>query len=263
MRSFLAALALLAAAPGMAQSAPSAPGAFPAEVLVPNEEARATFELLETNPPSGDPLAGLPAEEAGPIDAVIRQMALPGEQVTGWPDVGVDLDAIVAARAGGASAAMTSAANPYGVQRTYFADRPIESIVPAGWVLIGRRGDAFEGGSVNIEIGNISPKLIMVMRVDYGRRGRMRCQRRTETRVYSNPNVAATEADSIAYVMTLRLGALIDGMNICFGTEEREPGVYVTRPFDSTGRRLPALDAAQPSFRIASVEPFPPPSTQP
>jgi len=250
------ALALLMASPAPSQPA-AEPEGIPAEMLAPNEEARAFFENLESSPSPGNVLSDLPAEEAAPMDAFIRQMAAPGEIAPGWPAVGVDLDSIAAAQPGGAAGSMTSATNQFGVQRTYFSDPPIESLLPAGLLLVGEHGQPFAGTGVNIEMGNISPKLLLVTRVDYRRQGAMRCQRQSHTRIYSSPNVVASEMDMMAYLLTLRFAALMDDMDFCFGAEEREPGAYVMRSYDGTGRRLPVMDGAQPPFRFVPAEPFP------
>jgi len=256
LKGVLALALLVVAAPALAQPPDEAEG-YPPEMLLPDAEAAAFFEAAQADPDLGGLLEDLPADAAGAMDAVIREFIAPGEQAPGWPDIGADIGAVVAARASGPEGIVSDAVHPFGVLRTYFADRPIDAMVPGGWVIVGRHGEPFEGANVVIEIGHISPKLLMVMRVDYAHRGRMRCQQRAQTQIYANPRIAASQADTVSYMMARRLAADSGAMSLCFGADEREPGLYVTRVYDRTGRRIPGMDNGQPPFRIVPAEPFP------
>jgi hypothetical protein len=249
------ALALLAPVPLHSQPAQDA-ATSTVDQPISDEEARALFEAAEAQPLSGAFFAQMPAEITAQFDAGFLEVAAPGERMPGWPDVGTNLDSIVAAREGGAAASMTHSTGPAGILRTYFADRPFEAIVPAGWVLVGQHGERFDGRHINIEAGHMSPKVILLMRVDYSLRGRMRCHERSETRIYANPDVPASDTDAMALISALALATRIDRMGLCYGADEREPGVYVTRYYDREGHRLPELDAQQQPFRILPAEPF-------
>ena len=105
MRGLIAALALLAAAPSAAQTAPSAPAPIPEEMLAPNEQARALFEALPSNVMTDEMIEtmfrSIPAEAARGMDAAVEQILAPGELVPGWRTSGIDLLPAIAAREGG------------------------------------------------------------------------------------------------------------------------------------------------------------------
>jgi len=253
-------LALLMTTAGPAQPSVQPPADVPADALVPNEEARTLFETLEENVFTAELMADMPAEAFAPADAIIAQLLAPGEQVPNWQDRGVDLHSIVRAREGGLSGNMTSEPGPFGPMLVYFADQPLGEVVPPEWVLVGRHGEAFEAEIVQVEIEQISPKLVLAERVSYRRQGNALCRVRAESRLYSDPRVAASEMDVIGLFMAMRFLRIFDQRTLCSIIEETSPGQYVARSFDGEGHRLAALDADQQPFRIIGRQPVAAPS---
>jgi hypothetical protein len=259
----LAALFLVAAAPGFAEPAAVDPQTFPADALIPTDEARQLFELLETAGDAAERLAAAPPEATAAMDAVIEQILAPGELVPGWQNAGVDLRPILSARDGGASASMATAAGPVDPLLIYFSDEPVDAVVSPGWILLARHGQPFDAEEVRIEISRQSPKVILVERVGYRRLGNALCSERSESRLYSDPGIAASEADMSGVFMTLRLAGTLDRRSVCHLVEEREPGVFIARYFDAGGHRLPAFDAMSLPFRIVARAPLPARSDRP
>jgi len=257
------ALAALAAPAGAAQPAqpeqpaPSALPPIPAEVLAPDEEAAAILQSAAERPISLEDMSGVSAEIAASLDAFTDQILARGEQVSGWQSLGVDLREAVRARDGGLTANMALGSNEFGFERTYFADEPFDTLVPREWVLIGRHGQPVHGEDVQVEISKIGPKVFLAERVAYRRQRNALCRVRSEARFYADPAVPATQADTIALLFGLRTLPALDRRGYCQVYEEREPGVYVTRSFDSEGYRLPALELILTPIRIVARSPIP------
>lgn len=260
MRCLIAALALLAAPPAAAQPAsPGQPG-FPADTLAPNEQARALFDALPSHVMTDEMVETMIREALGgdarPMDEVIEQILAPGELVSGWQDSGIDLLPVIAAREGGLAGNMAEAAGQFGPTLVYLVDRPIESLVRPEWVLVGRRGGPFSGDNVQVAISHISPKVILAERIAYRRQGNAYCAAQTESRLYADPAVSASEADMIAVMITMRSLATIERRGMCEVVEEVGPGQYRTRLFDVAGHRLPAAEGPE-TFRIVPRPPVP------
>ncbi|MDQ4087037.1 MAG: hypothetical protein M3177_03335 [Pseudomonadota bacterium] len=248
-------LTLLVAAP--VRSQPEADRQIPAELLMPDQEAQSFIAALEADPLEGEELDALPAEAMEPMEPFLTAMFERGERVENWQQIGVDIERIVAAREGGLAGNMTEATNPFGVQRTYFTDRPLSSILPPQLRLLARYGPTVAGEGVRLEIANVGPRTLLVMRARYQRQGLARCQVMTETFLYSDPSIAATQADMGSVMLGLVFARRTDALGLCFTVEEREPERYVYRSFDRAGHRLPQLDAGQPPLRIVPFAPVP------
>jgi hypothetical protein len=255
MRRLIVALALLAATPAAASEP-----AIPADALVPNDEARSLFEALSSNVMTDAMLdsmiRGMPADAARAIDDAIDQILAPGEAVSNWRDTGVDPLPAIAASEGGLAGNMAEGSGESGPFFLYFVDRPIENFARPEWVLVGRRGAPFSGENVQLSVVRISPKVILAERIAYRRRGNAYCQARAESRLYADPAVAASEADMIAVVTTMRSLAAIEQRGLCEVVEEAGPGQYRTRLFDVEGHRLPAAEGPE-TFRIVPRRPVP------
>jgi len=252
----LGALVFFVAAPVAAEPA-SAPEAIPPEVLAPNEEARQFFEAIEANPLSGERVAEIPAERMAPLDSLMTAAFARGERVPDWQTLGVDVRAAASERDGGLASNMLESTNEFGLERTYFGDLTFESVVPAGFRLVARAGEEVGGDNVDVQIGHVSPKAILVMRIELEGRGRMECERRSDIRIYADPGVSASQMDVIAVMVVLRTYFMPNRPLLCYGALEQRPGQYVVRAFDSEGYRIPgAEDDARP-FRIVPRAPFP------
>ncbi len=259
IRRGLAAAAILALLAGPARSQELPGDEIPAELLAPDDDAQSLFEGLESGLITEEVLSSIAdGEMAEMFDGVLAGRMTRGERVENWQDRGVDLEQEAAARTGGLAGNMTDAASHFGVQRTYFVGHPLETLLAPDLQPIGRYGPVVEGADIDIEIGHVSPRLVMVMRAENRRVGRAYCSHRTETILYSDPRIAATQADTIAFFSIRHIAERFDRLGICFGTEETEPGVYVTRTFDREGHRLPQMDEDQPLFRIVPFAPLPP-----
>ena len=251
------ALALLLAAPAPAFGQVSDTQAIPSEVLAPNAEAQEVFEALRQQPATGDLLAGLTTEQTAPVDAIISELFRRGETVADWQRQGVNMRAVLAALPGGTGAHMSEATTEFGPYRVYPSDLPVESLVPRDWFLIGRHGERREGGTVGIQIGRISPKVILVSRVGFEEIGNASCTLHSQTLLYADPTVTASEMDQIAVVMTMRALPAMDRQPFCVVAEESGPGVYRPRHFDREGRRLVGQDESGMRFRILPRAPYP------
>ena len=251
--------ALLLAAPAAAPGQPPASGTqdIPAEVLAPNAEMEAIFESLRERPATGDTLAGITPEQAAPMDAIIAPLFMRGETVADWQNQGVNVRALIAGRPGGATAQMFVGTAPFGPYRIYPGDAPIDSLIPAQWVLIGRHGERREGGVMQVEIARISPKVIMIERVGLEELGNATCRLHGQSLFYADPAMPASEMDLIALVMSLRLLPEMHRQALCAVLEERAPGAYGSRYFDRSGRRVPQLDTQSVTLRLAPRAPFP------
>jgi hypothetical protein len=240
-----------------AQSPASAPAPTPPEALLPNPEARAFFEALRAQPATGDFLAGMTAEETAPVDTIIAEQFRRGETVADWQRLGVKIQAVLAALPGGANAHMSEGAGEFGPYRVYPGDPPIESLIPREWFLVARHGERRDGGTIGIQIGHISPKVIMITRVGAEELGNASCTLHMQTFLYADPAVSASEMDQIALVMTMRALPVFDRQPFCSIAEERGPGLYLVRNFDREGRRIVGQDANGLSFRIVPRAPYP------
>jgi hypothetical protein len=256
MRRLVAALALFAAAPLAAQPAPSSQPE-PA-LLAPSDDAREFFTGAQSRPLTDELMAtAFPATSPTVrwIDAMIEHMMSQGELVRNWQNLGVDEVALVAALPGGPAANMTEGANQFGPLYGYFIERPVESLIPPQWVLIGRRGIHALEGSVEIAIGHASPKVILVERTTSRLRGNGGCREQAESLLYADPAVSASMADALAVISTMRFLAAVESRGLCFIVEEVSPGQYQARHFDDDGHSFPEMDRQSPRFRIAPVRP--------
>jgi len=152
---------------------------------------------------------------------------------------------------------MTEATSPFGPYRVYPGDLPIESVVSRDWFLVGRHGERREGGTISIQIGRMSPKLILVTRVGEEELGNASCTLHLQTFLYADPALPASEMDQIALIMTLRLLPQLDRQPACIVSEETGPGLYRPRHYDREGRRLVGQDENGMPFRIVPRAPFP------
>lgn len=260
-REHWALVALLLAAPAAAHIQPPTTQAqpeptIPPEVLAPNAEAQAVFETLREHPATTDFMAGLTPEQAAPVDAIIAGMFTRGETVPDWQHHGVNIQAVLAALPGGPNAYMSEATGQFGPYRVYPGDPSVESLIPQDWFLIGRHGDRRDGGAIGIQVGRISPKVIMVMRVGAEELGNASCTLHMQTFLYADPAVSASEMDTIAVAMTMRMLPELDRQLFCVVAEANGPGIYLIRNFDREGRRMIGQDASDLSFRIVPRAPF-------
>ena len=253
----LAWVALVLAAPVVAFGQASGSQPVPPEMLAPNAEAQELFEALQRQPLTGDPLAGLPAEQTAPLDAIIAMLFRRGETVADWQRQGVNMQSVLAALPGGANAHMSEATTQFGPYRAYQGDLPVESLISRDWVLVGRHGERREGGTIGIQIGRISPKLILVTRHGAEELGNASCTLHSQTLLYADPAVPASQMDQVALTMTMRAVPAMDRQPTCVVAEESEPGLYRPRYFDREGRRLVGQDENGVSFRIVPRSPFP------
>ena len=244
--------ALLLAAP--AAAAPVQP---PASVPPPNARAHALFEALGERPATSDVQMGFAPEQTAQMDAVIVRSFVRGETVADWRNQGVSQRALIAARPGGAAALMFERTTPFGIHRIYPGDPPIDSLIPAQWILVGRHGERGEGGVSQVEIAHISPKVIMISRIGLEPFGNASCRLRGHVLFFADPAVPASERDVIALGIHLRAQPEVDRQGVCAVFEERAPGAYASRYFDRSGRRLPQLDAGSGIHRIRPRAPFP------
>jgi hypothetical protein len=201
-------------------------------------------------------IQSMPANATRGIEDSIGQILAPGETVSNWQNTGVDPLPVVAAREGGLAGNMVEEAGQFGPSQVYFVDRQIESLVRPEWVLVARRGAPFSGDNIQVAIGRISPKVILAERIAYRRQGNAYCQMRGESRLYADPAVAASQADMIALIITMRSLATIERRGMCEVVEEAGPGRYRTRLFDVEGHRLPAAEGPE-TFRIVPRAPYP------
>ena len=215
---------------------------IPREALAPNQEAIDFFAIFEARARAGEPFPELPAELLTEMDAQLSRFYARGEQVPNWSTTGVDLYPVVAARDGGMSANMLSAPGPYGPTNSLLLDVPLDSVAPQGWALVATYGDVRGGEVVQTEYGHVSRKVMIVERVAYRRRANALCRARAETRVYSNPEVAASEADTVAFMIIHAMLPRLERDTVCHVMVEVEPGKYQDRSFDEQGYRLPLFD---------------------
>lgn len=259
MRSIVAALALLAAAPAAAQP-PSGQSAVPAELLVPSEEARSFFETVQSNTLTDEILERAlqaPSGSIRQIDETIERMLTLGDPIPGWRNLGIDIRAIVASRDGGLTGNMTEGMNHSDPSFAYYVDRPIESFVSSSWLLIGRRGAAFAGENIEVDITRLSPKVVLVERIAYRREGNAYCRAQAESRLYADPAVAASQADIISSIFAMRLLAAIERVGVCEVAEDVGGGEYRIRLFDPNGHPHTTLEQRSPRARIVASRPFP------
>lgn len=264
MRWFVAAFILLAAAQAAAQPPSSGQSAVPPELLVPSEEARIFFEVLQSRPLSDETMEriiqAMPGGSARPMDDVIERVLAPGPAVPDWQQLGIDERAAIEAHEGGLAANMTEGATQYGPAYGYYMDRSIETLIPPEWVLIGRRGAPVSGESVEIGVSHLSPKLILVERIAFRHLGNAGCRTQAESRLYADPSVPASQADMIATVFTMRFLSVLERRSLCQVVEEVGQGQYRARFFDTEGHSLAAFDADQTRFRIVPFRPVPRPA---
>lgn len=253
----LALAVLVLAAPAAAFSEASDIQPIPPEVLAPNAEAQALIEALRQQPATGDLLAGLPAAQTAPMDAIITEMLRRGETVADWQRQGVNMQAVLASLPGGAGAHMTEGTAEFGPYRVYPGDLSVESLVPRDWFLIGRHGERRDGGTISIHIGRLSPKIILVARSGAEELGNASCILHNQTFIYADPTVPASQMDQVAVAMTLRLLPALDREPSCTIAEESGTGEYRPRHFDREGRRLVGQDANSMPFRIVPRAPYP------
>lgn len=220
-------------------------------------KAHALFEALRERPATGDVRLGLTPEQTARMDAVIASTLRRGETVANWQNEGLSQRALLASRPGGAAAQMLEGTTPDGPYRIYPGDPPIESLIPAQWVPVGRYGEPREGGVIQIEIIRLSPKVVGVARIGLEEVGNATCHLHIYAIFYADPAVPASQRDVIALGFQLRALPEVHRQALCAVWEERAPGAYGPRYFDRSGRRIPQLDAQGRTFRIARRTPFP------
>jgi hypothetical protein len=247
LRGALAAVAVFAtavSAPNVAAAVE--PSGFPPETLAPNQEAIEFFAVIEDLLRRGEPLPDYSSEIARAFEPVMAEMLIRGERDPNWTTRGVDIHEVVAALAGGAGANSLSMQEEFGPAQVLLLDAPIDSVVPRGWALVGSFGELRSADIVHTEFSRISPKLMLAERVAYRRQGNALCRSRAQTRLYADPAVRASEADTIAYFAVRHLASRAELNRICSVFVERGPGIYQDEAFDEDGYRLPRLDADQP-----------------
>jgi hypothetical protein len=258
MRSVLAA-ALILASPAVAQPRPAAEqSSIPTEFLGPSEQMRAFFARLSAQPMTDqmfDAIFRGATANLAPMDAIVESSFVRGEEVPDWQTSGVDIRAAIAGREGGLAGNFAIASSPLGPAFVYYEDRSIDELVPPDWTLVARRGEPFEGDIVQVEIGRVSPKVILAERVAYRRQGNAYCRLQAESRLYADPQVTATGVDAIGLFIMMRSLRLIERERLCQVTEEAGPGEYRVRLFDAEGHRLTALDRSD-AFRIVPHAPI-------
>ena len=224
---------------------------IPPDALVPNQQAAEFFAALETLAREGRDFPELPAEVLAPADAVIDQVDQRGEQVANWSGSGVDLVAAVAAHQGGLRANMLTSSGQFGPSTLFLTDEPFDAVAPRTWRLLWSQG-AVEAGRASVTtVTPLSPKVILVERVAMSRHERAWCRGPGEARLYMDPDVSASEYDTIAFLMTRRAYSRLEERSAyCSITEEVESGVYRDRAFDAEGYRLPVLDSAMLTMRV-------------
>lgn len=247
-------LALLATASGAAWAA-SEPPAIPPETLRPDDDARALFEALRSRILTGDPIAQMPPEWVGPVDALIEESLARGEQVPNWRSTGLDLADLVGSRPGGTAGNVLVRTGQFGSDVTYFDDAPLDRFIPPNLVLVARRGEPATGEIVQVEVGHLSPKVVFAERVAYRREGNAYCRAGADTRLYADPEVPASQLDMMAVLITMRSLPALEGMGLCEVIEARGPDGYVTRSFDQAGHRLTGMDDAAETFQIVPRTP--------
>jgi hypothetical protein len=167
------------------------------------------------------------------------------------------MQAVLAALPGGADAHMSESTTEFGPYRVYPGDPPIGALVPHNWFLVGRHGERRDGGTISIHIGRISPKIALVSRIGAEQVGNASCTLHTQTFLYADPAVPASQMDQIAVVLTMRSLPLLDRQPSCIVAEESGAGLYRPRHFDREGRRLIEQDENGLPFRIVPRAPYP------
>jgi hypothetical protein len=259
VRRLAAALALLAAVPAAGQPPAAGPTSIPAELLAPSEEARAAFDALASRPLTDDVMeATIQAQPVGsmrPMDDIIERTLAGGEAVNDWQNLGVDERAMIAEHDGGLAENMIEGTNQFGPTFGYYVDRPIEVLIPPEWVLVGRRGRPFTAENIEIGISRVSPKVILVERIAYLRRGSATCRGQTESRLYADPAIPAGQIDIVTVAFSMRFLAAVERRGMCRVLQSAGQNLYRARLFDSGGHPFSALDQGIGQFRIVPFRP--------
>lgn len=252
-------VALLLAAPLAACGQPPASGARngPVDLRAPSAEAQALFEALRERPATSDAGLGLTPEQIARMDKAISGSSTLGEAVANWQNEGLSQRALLATRPGGAAAYMLEGTLPSGPFRIYPGDPPIDSLIPAQWVPVGRYGERRESAVIQVEIARLSPKVVEVSRIGIEEVGNATCYLHASTVFYADPAVPASQRDILELGFQLRAAPEIHRLAVCALWEERAPGAYDPRYFDRSGHRMPQLDAESRTFIILPRAPFP------
>jgi hypothetical protein len=259
LRFLIAALILCAVAPAAAQPAATDRSTYPAELLAPNQDSRAFFEVVALRPLTDELLAtavaAMPDGASRGMDDVIEGSLARGELVPNWRSTGLDLADVVGSRAGGAAGNVLVRTGEFGSDVTYFDDAPLDRFIPPNLVLVARRGEPVNGEIVQVEVGHLSPKVVFAERVAYRREGNAYCRAGADTRLYAVPEVPASQLDVFAVVIAMRSLPVLERMGICEVIEARGSDGYVTRSFDQQGHRFTAMDDAAETFQIVPRTP--------
>ena len=253
----LAALLLAAPAAGCGQPPASGTRNAATDVRAPSPEAQALFETLRDHPATSAAPLGLTPEQNARIDTALAEGSMRGERVPDWQNQGLSQRALVATRPGGASAQMLEGSMPSGPYIIYPGDPPIDSLIPAQWVPVAYSGARQESGVIQVEIAQLSPKIVGVARIGVEEVGNATCHLHAYTIFYADPAVPASQRDILALGFHLRAAPEIHRQALCAVWEERAPGVYGVRFFDRSGHRVPQLDARSITFEILPRAPFP------
>ena len=227
------------------------------DARAPSEAAQALFETLEQEPATSDAPLGLTAEQNVFMDESIARDSKPGEVVADWQNEGMSQRALLATRPGNATALMLEATSRTGLYRIYPGDPAIETLIPRRWVPVGRYGERRESAIMQIEVAQLSPKVIAVARIGIERLGNATCPLHNSMVFYADPAVPASQRDVLALAFQLHVRPEADRLALCAVWEESGRGLYRTRFFNRAGHRIPQLDANPIAFRVVPRAPFP------
>lgn len=247
----------LAAPPAYGQTpSKQSSDALPADALQPNAEAQEFFKLIEALAKTGKKFPPFPPEATAEFEKVAAQTYRRGDKVSNWSSMGLDIIAKVAAADGGVQGNMLLAQGKFGPTAMFVGYRPLSSLIQQDWRPLARFSHRLTGrGEVLIGIAHISPKVVVVDRGVYERRGNALCRIGGDTKLFGIPKMAASEMDTIAYAMAPYTFEDPKWRSLCTVTVEAKPGIYKTRFFEA-GFALPELDAEADGYRIVPAAPI-------
>jgi hypothetical protein len=178
-------------------------------------------------------------------EAVARmreQLFAPGDAVPGWNRGGADPDAVL--RAAGADRFYYLIHGAGGDSVAILTDRPMASLVPAGWRVVDTYGDSsVRVDNPVIQFEPLSDRYVMAVRAGSERRGGVDCiPGIANATLYERPGRAASPEDH-SLPLLFRLGLLaLENQIVCTRYEGDRTAGWRGRNFTPDGRRLPALD---------------------
>jgi len=177
------------------------------------------------------------------MDEAFSEMMKPGPVEPGWSKGGVDIDAAIRGKPGGAAKNYLLTIDKDG-DRTLeiYAPDPVQGFVPVEWRLVSQTGsvEAVVTNSI-LGFGSFDKRYHYVIRTRGSRVGDTFCDDLVGAQLYEDPTKSADMPAEVALGIFNFMARRTSGMTICTKYEGKGPD-YSYRYYLTDGRSLPGLN---------------------